>query len=143
MAEKQAAAAVAAKPYQVFVSHATADKRIARMLCEKIETAGAKTFRDDRDIDGGDDIPETIRLQIRQSKEVLVLLTPESVARNWVMLEVGAAWGWSRRMRITIVMCHVAVDPIPEMIKNKKAIPLNDFDAYLGQLAHRVRGHHG
>ena len=81
------------KPYQVFVSHATADKWLAKTLCEKIEANGATTFRDDRDIDGGDDIPESIRRQIKRSKEMVVLLTPESVNRPWVTLEVGAAWG--------------------------------------------------
>lgn len=139
MPKKSSTRVRARKSYQVFVSHATADKWLATTLCEKIESTGAATFRDDRDIDGGDDIPERIRLQIKQSKEIVVLLTPESVDRQWVVLEVGAAWGWSRRMRITVVMCHVAVDPIPEMIKNKKAIRLNELDAYLSQLANRVR----
>src|SRR5215475_7054984 len=100
------------RPYQVFISHATADKWIAKTICEKIENTGATTFRDDRDISGGDDIPEEIRRQIKRSKEIVVILTPESVDRRWVILEVGAAWGWSKRMRITIVMCHVSVDPI-------------------------------
>jgi hypothetical protein len=131
------------KPYQVFISHATADKWLAKVLCEKIEAAGATTFRDDRDIQGGDDIPEEIRRQIKQSKEVVVLLTPQSAGRQWVILEVGAAWGWSKRIRILFIMYHVSVDPIPEMIKNKKAISLNDFDQYTNELAERVRGYHG
>jgi len=119
---KQSSKKVDRKPYQVFVCHATADKWIARTLCEKIEGTGATTFRDDRDISGGDDIPDEIRRQIKLSKEIVVVLTPESIARQWVILEVGAAWGWSRRVRIIILMCHVSVDPIPDMIKNKKAI---------------------
>ena len=49
------------RPYQIFVSHATTDKWLARTICEKIEGTGATTFRDDRDISGGDDIPEEIR----------------------------------------------------------------------------------
>lgn len=81
-----------AKPYQVFVSHATSDKWLATTLCEKIEATGATTFRDDRDIHGGDDIPGEIRRQIKQSREMVVLLTPESVGRQWVTLEIGAAW---------------------------------------------------
>src|SRR5687768_11867714 len=105
-----------AKPYRVFVSHATADKWIAKAICERIESTGATTFRDDRDIAGGDDIPEEIRRQIKQSKEIIVLLTPESIDRQWVTLEVGAAWGWSKRMRIVLIRCHVSVDPIPDMI---------------------------
>jgi hypothetical protein len=39
-------------------------------------------------------------------------------------------------------MYHVSVDPIPDIIKNKKAIPLNDFDHYLTELRERVRGYH-
>jgi hypothetical protein len=35
------------------------------------------------------------------------------------------------------------VDPIPDMIKNKKAIALNNFDQYLNDLADRIRDHHG
>src|SRR4051794_1532086 len=114
-------------PYQVFVSHATADKWIARIICEKIEAAGASTFRDDRDIQGGDDIPEAIRRHIKPSKEIVVLLTPDSINRQWVTLEIGAAWGRSKHMRITLIMCHATVDPIPTMMKNKKAIHLNEF----------------
>jgi len=125
--------------FQVFVSHATADKWIATTFCEKIEATGASTFRDDRDIDGGDDIPEEIRSQIKQSREFVVLLTPESVDRQWVLLEVGAAWGWRKDYRIVPVLCHVTVDAIPDIIKGKKAFQINEFNQYLKELQKRVR----
>lgn len=124
--------------YQIFVSHATADKWLAVTLCEKIEAVGATTFRDDRDIDGGDDIPDRIRSQVKQSRELVVLLTPESVDRPWVLLEVGAAWGWRRDYRIVPILCHVTVDAIPDIIKGKKAYQINDFDLYLNELRKRV-----
>ena len=128
-----------AKTCQVFVSHATADKWIARVICEKLEAAGAKTFIDDRDIKGGDDIPDEIRRQIKQSKELLVLLTPQSVDRRWVTLEIGMALGMSRKKRIVVVLYHVDVDPIPGMLKSKKAINLNDIDTYLAEVSSRVK----
>ena len=131
------------KPYQVFISHATADKWIATTLCEKIEALGATTFRDDRDIDGGDDIPEHIRSGIKRSREFVVLLTPDSVKREWVLLELGAVWGWSKRVRITPIMCHVNVDPIPLMLKSLKAIEINSVPVFLADLARRVREYHG
>ena len=130
-----------APEYQVFVSHATADKWLAKTICDKIEAVGASTFRDDRDIHGGDDIPEEIRLQIRRSKEFVVILSPESVDRPWVLLETGVAWGWSRKMRIVTVLCHVTIDPVPDIIKSKKAVPLNQFDDYLRELSIRIRKH--
>jgi hypothetical protein len=67
--------------YCVFMSHATADKWIAKTLCEKIEQAGASTFRDERDIETGDDIPEEIRKKLAHSQELVLLLTPESADR--------------------------------------------------------------
>ena len=124
--------------YQVFVSHATADKWLATTICEKIESVGAKAFRDDRDIAGGDAIPEQIRTQIQVSREMVVLLTPESFDRPWVLLEVGAAWGRRRKYRIVPVLCHVAVDAIPDIIEEKKAFHLNEFDQYLKELEKRV-----
>ncbi len=140
MAKKRASSGrTSLKPYQVFVSHATADKWIAIRICEAIDKIkGVSTFRDDRDIDGGDDIPETIRRQIQQSREMVVLWTPASMEREWVRLEVGAAWGKSQRMRITIVHYYTPIDTIPAMLRNKKTINLNEFDQYLNELKNRV-----
>jgi hypothetical protein len=125
--------------YLVFVSHATADKWLAKTFCEKIEAIGASTFRDDRDINGGDDIPEAIRAQIQQSRELVVLLTPESVDRPWVLIEVGAAWCRRKEYRIVPVLCHVTIDRIPDIIKGKKAFHMNDFEQYLKELETRVK----
>ena len=124
--------------YQVFVSHATDDKWIAKVICEKLEGIGASTFRDDRDINGGDDIPEEIRQQIKHSQEMVVLLSPKSVDRQWVLLEVGAAWGWRKNFRIVAILNHIGIDTIPEMIKSKKAININEIDNYLTEISIRV-----
>jgi TIR domain len=133
----------AKRPYQIFVSHATADKWLATILCEKLEEAGASTFRDDRDIDGGDEIPERIRTEIKRSRELVVLLTPSSVTRPWILLEVGAAWGWSKAIRITPILCHVDVDPIPGIIKSKKAVHINDCANLVAEVRKRVKKHNG
>lgn len=125
--------------YQIFISHATADKWIAKVICEKIEGVGASTFRDDRDIDGGDDIPDEIRQQIKRSREMIVLFTPESVDRAWILLEIGAAWGWRKDFPIVPIRNHIEIDPIPDIIKSKKAITLNDFDSYLTEVSKKVK----
>ncbi len=125
--------------YPIFISHASADKWVARMVCERLEAAGAKAFRDDRDIDGGDRIPEEIIRQITRCREFVVLLTPRSVDRPWVLLEVGMALRNGRRTRIVPVLYHVGVDPIPEMIKDRKAIDLNQFDDYVAEVARTIK----
>lgn len=123
----------------MFISHATTDKWLARVLCEKIEARGAKTFRDDRDIDGGDDIPDTIRIAIEESREMIVLMTPLSVNRPWINWEIGAAWLREDHIRIIVVLCHVDVSTMPAMIQRRKVINLNEFDEYLNELADRVK----
>ena len=123
----------------MFVSHATPDKWIARVMCEKVEAAGATTFRDDRDIEGGELIPREVFRQIRRSREFLVLLTPISVTRPWVLLETGSALSYGR-IRIVPVTYHVGMDAIPAMIHQVKGFALNDFDQYLGELRARVEG---
>ncbi len=120
----------------MFISHATADKWIAKVICEKLEAIGIETFRDDRDIDGGDDIPEKIRSELTRSRELLVLYTPQSVDRKWVTLEVGAAW--VRRLRIVAIRHHLEVERLPDILKSKKAITLNEVDEYLEEVRGRL-----
>ena len=122
----------------MFVSHATADKWVARTICEKIEGVGATTFRDDRDIKGGDVIPAAIFEQLEASREFVVVLTPASANRPWVLIEVGAACR-CRELRIVPILYHVGPDLIPAMIHQNKGFALNDLDQYLSELGERVR----
>jgi hypothetical protein len=46
---------------------------------------------------------------------------------------------WSRAVRITVVLYHVEVDAIPEMLKSKKAISLNDLDDYVAEISRRMK----
>jgi hypothetical protein len=72
---------------------------------------------------------------------MVVLLTPESIDRQWVLFEVGAAWGRRQKFRITAVLCHVTIDTIPDLIGSKKAISINSLDEYLEELRRRVERH--
>jgi hypothetical protein len=122
--------------YLVFVSHASADKWVAVQMSKRIESKSASVFRDDRDIDGGDDIPDEILRAIGRSQEVVVLLTPQSTNRDWLKLEIGAAWGL--RKRIVLILYQIDSDPLPATFARRKAIQLNDFDDYLDELAKRI-----
>lgn len=97
------------------------------MIERRCDGEEENTFRDDRDIRGGDDIPDELRRQLKRSKEILVLLTPESLNRPW----------------ITVVRYHVPVDSIPSILRSKKSIHLNELDHYLDELTSRLRGDHG
>ena len=127
-----------ADDYVVFVSHASYDKWIAQVICEKIESLGVKTWRDDRDIDGGDKIPEKIKQAIASCSELAVLLTPQSIDRPWILVEIGAAWGQDKR--IVPLFYHVETERVPDVVRENRGFHLNEIDQYLSDLAVRSQG---
>ena len=125
------------EPYRVFLSHATYDKFLAVVLTDRIESApGLSVFRDDRDIEGGDNIPNAVRQAIRDCREMVVLFTPESVGREWVTLEVGMAQILDRR--VVPLLYHVEPDALPATLREAKAYRLEELDLYLTGLAARA-----
>ena len=60
-------------------------------MARLIEERGAKTFLDEKDIKGGDAIPDAVRKGIQRCGELVVLLSPYSVERQGVLIEVGVA----------------------------------------------------
>lgn len=128
------------RSHLVFVSHATYDQWIAKVICEKLESpdVGAQTFRDDRDIDGGDSIPDTIMQAIRDCDEVVVLVTPHSVTRHWVSMEIAMAAILGKR--IVPLLYHVTADELNALIRNNRAFMLNEISEYLAAVKARVQG---
>jgi hypothetical protein len=135
-------ASARAERYLVFVSHSTKDRWIARQIAQLLERSGVdygvKTFLDERDIEVGDSIPDTIRQNIKECNEFLVLLTKNSIDRPWVLIEISAAWGHGKR--IIAVIDKVTPEEMPEIMLPYKAVDLNELEEYVGQLLNRARG---
>ena len=129
------------KDYHVFISHSFKDRWIAQQMSRLILALGKQTkvstFLDEKDIKGGDSIPEAIRENIAACDEFVVLITRNSCARPWVLTEIGAAWG--QRKLIVALIDQVLPNEMPEVIAAYKAIDLNDFDQYLAQLLVRAK----
>ena len=132
----------AGKRYLVFISHAHADRWIARQLASLIAAKGSRqrvqVFLDEKDIEGGDSIPGTVLKNLQECDELVVLLTPNSISRPWVLIEIGGAW--ALETRTVAVIDKVSPQDMPDVIAPYKAIDLNDFDDYLRQLMDRVKG---
>jgi hypothetical protein len=131
--------------YLVFISHSSKDRWIARQMVALIERKarlhGVKAFLDERDIRGGDSIPESILAMLRDCQEFVILLSPQSLPRQWVLIELGAALGL--RKRVVPIMCNVELGQIPDIIRLTKAYELNQFDDYLNELTRRAQGVQG
>jgi len=92
-------------------------------LIEEKSKRRIKTFLYDKNIDGGASITESIRRAIRNCDEFVVLLSPFSKDRPWVMNEIGAAWVLEKT--IVAIIDKVNPNEMPDIVKQYKAIDLN------------------
>ena len=74
--------------YSVFVSHGWDDRWVALQIANNIRNRGADVFIDMFDIQSGDRIEEKVHAGITGCNELISLLTPRSVSRNWVWLKL-------------------------------------------------------
>jgi hypothetical protein len=74
----------------IFLSHNAADKPFVRRLAGHLTPAGAAVWIDDAEIKVGDSLIEKIETGLIKSDYLGVVLSPNSVASNWVRTELRA-----------------------------------------------------
>ena len=125
----------------MFLSHSHQDRWIAKQCARLIEEAAkprVEVFFDERDIEGGQSITDSVREGIEKCDEFVVLLSRYSKDRPWVLIEMGAGLGL--RKPIIAIIDKIGPKEMPDIISPYKAIDLNDFDQYISQLLKRVKG---
>ena len=128
---------------KVFISHGSEDTWLARKIAADIDHLGGRFFVDQDDIAHGDDFEERILGAEEECSELLVLLTPWSIKRPWIWLEIG--FFRHARKRIVGVLYgmttqEISTDPdVASVIKKLDMVRLNDLDTYLAQLSKRIR----
>lgn len=133
--------------YRVFISHAWSDLWVAEQIERRIRAdSGAETFIDAFDIAKGDDFEERIFSEMRQVDELVVLLTPWSVDRHWLWVEIGAAR--ANGCRIVPVLYHLSLDELDKgggatFLKAKNVVAMNEMETYLSQLKRRALARKG
>lgn len=134
-------------PYRVFVSHAWSDLWVAQQIGLRIrQDARAETFIDAFDIAKGDDFEERIFNEMKRADELVVLLTPWSVDRHWLWVEIGAAR--ANGCRIVPILYHLGLDDLDKgggatFLKAKNVVAMNEMETYLSQLKRRVQAPKG
>jgi len=130
--------------YRVFVSHGWHDRWIARQMASIIvERSGAEVFIDIFDIKSGDRIEQRVHAGLIACSELVSLLTPWSVDRNWVWSEMAGAWALKKRY--VGVIFGLTLEGIEKghgglaMLSPTNVIGLNDFDTYVSELGQRVK----
>jgi TIR domain len=129
--------------YRIFISHGWHDRWIARQMARLISDAGATPFIDIFDIKKGDRIAERVLEGTRSSRELVALLTPWSVDRNWVWTEIAAAWALNKRF--VGVTYGITIEEIEKnhgglaCLAPTNLVALDDFDDYIGEMAYRAK----
>ena len=129
-------------PYKVFISHAGEDMWVAEQISKCVQSVGADTFLDRRDIHAGDDFKARIRREIPKCQELIALFTPWSKGRFWVRHEMGIAD--AHELRIVCIFYGLTIADFDNdadgrgPLEDVSNIDINNFDSYLSQLRGRI-----
>ncbi len=75
--------------HDVFLSHNRQQKPWVRELCVILRKSGLRVFFDEDSVDPGRDVVREIERAIENSKHVVLLMTPSSMASDWVAMEMA------------------------------------------------------
>lgn len=105
--------------FDVFISYAALDSGIAGELQQDLEAQGLRCFMAEKDIRVAEEWQDSIRAALTGSTYVLVLLTPRSIERPWVLMETGAAWALGKAL--IPALSHVAANDLIDPIRRHQA----------------------
>jgi len=100
--------------YDAFISYSSDDLALATEIASDLEARKMRTFLASRDLTAGTVWTEDVRQALLASRALLIVLTPNSATRPWVMCEVGASWALGK----PLIPALLYVDPkaLPEVI---------------------------
>jgi TIR domain len=118
---------------KIFISHSSHDKWVARQISKLLEKENHTTFLDEKDIKTGDSIDSSIQEHLKESDDILLLLSPASIKSHWVFIELGGAKALGKR--VIPILFHVLANEIPNAISQLLARDINELDKYIQELA--------
>ena len=77
----------AAPRFDLFLSHATPDKEWVRQLNSSVIEVGLRTYFDENELEPADNFVLALGDGLHQSRFLVVVLSPRSVERLWVIKE--------------------------------------------------------
>ena len=112
---------------EVFISYSSSDRALAEQLALELDQLGITYWRDEISIGWGELINRKVAEGVNRSRFVVVLVTDNSLASNWVHKEVNTALHREAEKGETVLLPYVFCDPeevfkkLPD-IKTKKFI---------------------
>lgn len=94
----------------IFVSYSKKDRDFANKLADDLESAGFQVWID-RSIGGGENWRETIESSLKESKEVIIVVSPNSMESDWVRHEGSLAYGWGKKLYPILIATVKSLPP--------------------------------
>lgn len=82
---------------QIFISYSKKDGNFANKLADDLLKLGYEVWID-RSIGGGERWRASIEANLKASKEVIIIVSPNSMASDWVRHEGSLAYGWGKKL---------------------------------------------
>jgi len=114
-------------PFDVFLSHSSADKAKVERIAKRLQEAGLEVWFDKWVIRPGDDILLEIEHGLEGSRTVVLVLSRASMASDWVLLERNTTMfrdPANRSRRFIPVLIDDCLDLVPDTVKRFKHIDL-------------------
>lgn len=120
---------------KVFISHSSKDKWLARKISEDLSNRDISTFLDEKDIQTGESIDQSVQEHLGECDESLILISPASLQSHWVLIELGGALALKKR--IIPILIHVGVNQMPDVIQKRLARDINEIEKYYEEVSRR------
>lgn len=126
---------------KVFLSYTSDDTEVARRIAEALVAAGIDTWWSEWSIAPGDSLRQKIDEGLADCTHFLVLLTPQSIDRPWVKLEMDAALvqKLNNQCKFLPVRHDLPVSALPLSLKGLLS-PTVTTDEEIKQLIHDIYG---
>jgi TIR domain-containing protein len=125
------------RSYDVFLSYSSASQPWVRKFTDALTASGVSAWFDAHEILPGERWQAQIEKALRQSRVLILVLTPESVQRPWTFFELGAALADGKRI-VPVLSDEVDPGDIPAVIRQFQFVREKSPEAAAKRVAEAV-----
>jgi hypothetical protein len=105
---------------QVFLSHSSVDKPIARRLADELNSRNVRVWLDEAEIRVGQSIPAQVAEALESSDVICILVSKPSAASLWVKRELNSFLPRVIAGGAFVLPCRLDATPLPPLIADLK-----------------------
>lgn len=125
------------RSYDVFLSYSSASQPWVRKFTDALTASGVSAWFDAHEILPGERWQAQIEKALRQSRVLILVLTPESVQRPWTFFELGAALADGKRI-VPVLSDDVDPADIPAVVRQFQFVREKSPEAAAKRVAEAV-----